>query len=266
MKSRSSAGYTILEVLIVLLVTTALFTSVTIMFNGRQGKAELEQSVRELESGIQNTTNEVTNGFYPNGFKCNVPGAGPVSTPGGPVNPGGNEGCIFLGKVMAFNNKKDAIIVSVVGRQFKNNSTTATANFLEALPVGVNVPGVSTAVKYKNGLEVTGITRRSNNAPVGALAFMSQLSGGIGAGNPLTGARTTLLYNVGGTATPNTDTDLQIAGKVSAASLGALPDGVTICVKAGRGQRAEIVVGDNNNQTSTFVTLNTGVDLACPTP
>jgi len=91
------------EVLIVLAVTGALFISAVALITGRQGQTEFDTSIHEIQSEIQQTVTEVSNGFYPNlgNFTCTASISGPTIS-GGSTGQGSNTGCIFLGKAIQF--------------------------------------------------------------------------------------------------------------------------------------------------------------------
>ena len=269
MKRRFSAGYTILEVMIVLVVTTALFVGVVSLLGGRSQQTETTQAVRDFESKLQNIASDVANGYYPNGFTCTADSGGSAIVLNATAIGGGtNVGCIFLGKVLALDTA-DTDIITVVGRQFTSSiASTDVSTLAEAKPVAVarsGGPDVTDTYIHKYSLQVTKMVQLSDNTTnVGAIAFITQLSGGIGGSSPVTGGRSTLLYGMAG-ASPNSDSVVTTAGKIDAtSSLYALPDGVRICLKGGNGQRAEITVGAGGNQTSTFVSIDNGVNSVCP--
>jgi type II secretory pathway pseudopilin PulG len=262
-RAENSAGYTITEVVIVLAVSGGLFAMVALMFNGRQANASLLQSVRDMESKIHSVTSDVANGYYPNGFHCDALSPGPVTVNSGTsATPGANVGCVFLGKIMAFGDNK-ALLLTTVGRQFKNNSTTdTTSDLTEAIPVVIT--GVIENYTYGFGLHPVHIYDASNNSSeYDALAFLSELSGGVSNGNPLTGSRTTLLYGVQSSTFPGNAVASTVAGQVNAATLIPLPSGARICLIGGNGKHAEITVGASGDQLSTNVLIDSGVTSVC---
>lgn len=130
---RVSGGYTIVEVMIVLSITGALFLAASILFQGQQGKSEFSDANRDLQSKIQDWANDVTTGYYPSqrgvggstGYTCNYTGGGFSPNllklqyaPAGVIKKGTNEGCIYIGKVIQF--KKDSGTVysyTIVGQR-----------------------------------------------------------------------------------------------------------------------------------------------------
>src|SRR5574338_444465 len=104
MKIRVSPGYTNVEVMIVLAVTSALFAMVALTFQGRQARTEFSVATREVESQISDIVNDVETGYY--GGMENI-----ICTDDGKklsigVSPGGVRGkngdCMFVGKIIQF--------------------------------------------------------------------------------------------------------------------------------------------------------------------
>lgn len=270
MKRRQSAGYTILEVMIVMAVTAAMLVAVGGAFSGRQGRTEMIQAVRDFESRIQTTVSDVASGNFPNGFDCQANSSGAAVTIATSSNnkPGANTGCIFLGKVMIMH-KDTSDIFTVVGRQFLTTVGSADVKTLvEAQPQAVakdGGPDVTYTYSHRLGLEVTKILKISDNSQQRGVGFMSELGSSASTNNPTTGSRSVLLYGMSGVAgASNTDSVLTSAGVINSSStLIPAPEGIKICLSSSNGQKAEIIVGDNNNQTSTFVNLDSGVTSAC---
>lgn len=271
MKRRASAtGYTILEVMIVMTVTAAMFVSVVALFGGRQGQAETTQSVRDFESKVQTIANSIANGYYSNGFSCTGDDVGSRVALTTAVNSvGANKNCVFLGKAVAFN-KDSAEIFTMVGRQFTGAvGSIDVATLSTAKPTAVaqsGGPDVTETYSYRYSLKVTKMVNLSDNTtPVGAIAFLSQLSGGVGGGSPVTGGRSTLLYGLNFTSTPDTDPRTITATKLNDATQYTLiPKGVRLCLRGGDGKKAEITIGANGSQTATYVSIDNGVNSVCP--
>jgi type II secretory pathway pseudopilin PulG len=275
MKRRAAAGYTILEVMIVMAVTAMLFMMTVIAFNGRQGETETTQTVRDFEAKIQGVANDVANGYFPNGFRCTADTVGSdVDLFPAPdsASVGANAGCIFLGKVMAFGSTS-AYIFTVVGRQFERTiGSLDSSTLLLAKPKAVaqtGGPDVTETYPYKFSLRVTRMLRLSDNSPVGAIAFMSELGGATGGSNPLTGSRSTLLYGINTTTTPTADSIADLSNKITYVDASdsfnfvAIPDGVRICFLGTNGRKAEMTIGAGGNQTSTFVSIDSGASSVC---
>lgn len=98
-----AGGFTVVETIIVLAVSAALFIAATILVAGQQNQVAFQQGIQEMQSVIQETINQVSAGFYTNrgNFKCTIAGAGITITPGA-AQQGSNTGCTFMGKAMEF--------------------------------------------------------------------------------------------------------------------------------------------------------------------
>lgn len=109
MKSGSrQAGFTIVETLIVLAITGAMFLSAVVMISGRQAATQFSQGIRDVEAQVRQTMGEVSSGYYPSGqaISCTstAPDGGPlIRASGSFVNTQGtNKDCIFIGRVLHF--------------------------------------------------------------------------------------------------------------------------------------------------------------------
>src|SRR5688572_7392102 len=82
--ARGPRGFTVIEVLIVMVVTGMLFVSAAILIAGRRAQTEFNQGIRQVQSQIQQVISEVATGYYPNPntFRCTPGDSGPVLTSG----------------------------------------------------------------------------------------------------------------------------------------------------------------------------------------
>lgn len=126
-------GFTIVEVLIVLAVSSMLFLSAVLLINGREAKTQFTTGINDEISQIQQIITDTTDGYYPNNsdFTC-------AGNPGGEVTPktvapgstqqGTNQGCIFLGKAIQFGlgpttpGYSTLGVLPIVGNSFQNGS------------------------------------------------------------------------------------------------------------------------------------------------
>jgi len=147
MRARSkSRGYTITETMIFLAVSGFMFLVAAIFISGKQAKSEFQQGMNDINSHIQQTITDVSNGFYPSNsnFNCTAGPAGQrPSFSTGANQQGVNEGCSFIGKVMQFGVKdtddKVYNVYTIIGRQFQTDDKTLLppANFAQAVPVAI---------------------------------------------------------------------------------------------------------------------------------
>lgn len=251
---RSGAGYTLVEVLIVLGVTTAMFVTIMVYFSGRSARVEFTQAVRNYETKLQNVINEVESGQYQSDRNCSVGGSGPPSFSGGGGESGTNRDCIFAGK-MFMTKSEDTDIVTFVGRRrTPGTDPKDVSTIYEARPVAD--ASVTTNFGHSYDLEVTRVVRLSDNVTgVAAFGFFVQFAGN----NALGGGKLAQLYGLVGTTVPtNTNTESnKIRNPGTLNDLTALPDGLAVCVRGQNSQEAIIRIGLNGSQTSITSELDT---------
>jgi hypothetical protein len=104
-----AGGYTIIEVVIFLAISTMLFMWASIAIGGQQRQVQFSQSMRDIDSKIKDVINDVSTGYYPNAvnFECRVPNENNSSSDvifsaKAGNNTGTSKQCVFLGKVMQF--------------------------------------------------------------------------------------------------------------------------------------------------------------------
>lgn len=95
-------GFTIIEVMIFLVISAAMFVSGTLLFRGVHQRNQFAQSMRDIESVFQDVINDVSTGYFDqlSGHSC-------LATPGSfptfvaiAAEQGTNKDCIFLGKIV----------------------------------------------------------------------------------------------------------------------------------------------------------------------
>lgn len=175
------AGYTIIEVMIVLVVTAALFTSAVVLINGRQQRTQFDQSIREVRSQIQQVINEVSNGFYPDftNFTCTATGSGPPAFAASSGGQGTNEGCIFLGKAIQFGvegtDPEQFRVINIAGRQ-KSTAGNEVSSLAQAQPRAIALDGSSNVTVDISNNEILLYGLETVWADAGVVAFTSNLS------------------------------------------------------------------------------------------
>ena len=233
-------GYTVIEVMIVLSVSTLLFASAVVAYSGQNRKTQFTNSVRDMETKIQDILNDVSTGYSPSSgnFTCTRSGspAVPIINPTEEAEQGKNQDCIFLGKEVIINNRITAF--TLLG--LRNKSTDAdslSTNVDEAENRLLTVPGSFNASPINANVAVQKIV--FGDAPgspafeeTGSLGFV--IVSGFGNGN-LGGAGATTTQAVVSSRSPE-------AGKaVNDAEL--LNRDVTICLREpGGGRQASIKI------------------------
>lgn len=108
LKKRKQKGYTIVEVMIVLSISTAIFATAVIGYTRQNQRTAFTNAVREVEVLLQDVLNDVSTGYYTqsNDFTCTRSGSPAIPEldgnpdPGVLADQGTNKDCIFLGKAI----------------------------------------------------------------------------------------------------------------------------------------------------------------------
>ncbi len=193
------AGYTIVETMIFLAVSGALFISAMLLVNGQQQKAQFSQATRDFDSKMQDIMNNIATGYYTNiGVSCQGH-TGPPPTPptlsGGTLNQQGqNLDCIYVGQVIQFapNNLRDSglRIYDIAGNKLASPGKES-ASLFETKPVVIapgqapsSIPNSFEDFTLSGGLTIKKVTYDNGAGlqPVGELGFITSFasySGGI---------------------------------------------------------------------------------------
>lgn len=162
-------GYTIIEVIIVLAITGAIFTSATIIFRGKHGQTSFNQAMYDLESKIKSTVSDVQSGTSQasSGFFCREDNARPLVT----TNPAGadKQDCIVLGRaVQLINNRSETYIYTVLGLRAPGGVVAETFGQTNPEPIfpTAGLPSTDFTVRYSlvGGARVLSST--ANGQPV----------------------------------------------------------------------------------------------------
>lgn len=157
-----NAGFTIIETLIVLIVTCSLAVTAMLMVSGRQNKTEFMVASNQLTQELQQIINETRSGYYPRSTDLACAHGPSINNTGG--DQGKNKDCVFLGKAIAFgvaatsSDKESFVVYPIVGNSKVSSASDATdaLTFTDAkpLPVGPNTTNdISEIKRTHNGLE-----------------------------------------------------------------------------------------------------------------
>ena len=267
-RARKQRGFTIIEVLVVLAVTAAMFLLAVFSIDGKQNTAEFQQSINDIQSSLQQEIDEVSAGDYANtdNFTCNGT-SGTLIISKGVNQQGSNNGCIYLGKVLQFAVKgtspQQFLSYTVAGLQ--NNTGTLASATPDVIAPGVATnkgafPDASIPNELHYGLNVVSMTSGGHN--IGAVAFISSL-GSYSGGQLVSGSQTLSLipvYNSSLNATEGATVD---AINTNLATSPVNPSGgVLICfASGGTKQSGLITIGGGGQQLS--ITLKIYGDQTC---
>lgn len=258
------AGYTIIEVMIVLAVTTTMFVAIAATFRGRQAAAEFTQGVRGYETMLQDIMSDVVNGTY-SPIECTSDAA----TGSPQFGAGGQDGrCVFLGKAIAnglyqsgalTNNPRSSYVYTIVGRRYMPNSVDVEVQSIADARATYDPNNI---VTYEHGfqLAVSKVVVRNPPTYDQVLAFGYGVPvSGVTAGGKLAYLLGTTTGAYAGAVGPdgilNSDAEFQAVLQ----TISAINQGVIVCLIGQNGQRAEISIESNGQVNSV---LDTKVPVA----
>lgn len=175
MKRGAPLGYTIVEVMVFLAVTSALFVMVAVTFQGRQARTEFFAATRDMETAIADVINDITSGYYgsPGSFTCELNPAGDeLQITGNPSEQGTNSDCIFIGKAIHFgvsepNGSERYNIMTIAGRRISGDLPNSIPKV---------VSSATDRKRYPVGLKYGGVRRQGGFAGDGNVAGVALLS------------------------------------------------------------------------------------------
>ncbi len=179
------AGYTIIETLIFLAVSAAMFVSAMAFVSGRQNRTEFSSAVRDFEASINDIANDVSNGYYANitegggRIYCQVVGGAIQLQSRATDTQGGNQGCLFIGKALLFNMSDyeagQYLTVPLVGTQYKNgvfaNGDSESYADSSVVPIAKTPDHATTPNAYE-------VTRLAGGVTVGCVIYSDNTAAG----------------------------------------------------------------------------------------
>jgi type II secretory pathway pseudopilin PulG len=275
-------GYTIVEVMIFLAISSLMFIMAAGFISGRQARSEFRQGMNDINSQVQQTINDVSNGFYPsNGdFACSADNSGSTPTfPNGANVTGTNKGCTFIGKVMQFGvGSPDSTtynVYSIVGRQFQtdNKSLTPPTKFSQVKPVAMTGAGgskdLTQSMSLKWGLQVDKMY--DGTTEIGAFGFFAGFANTDSDNNLDSGAAAPIAIAIPGShlGQSKTDIDSQINSLSNASTIIDYNPQIFVCFKGSSRQYGRLTIGSSDNvqgqklATHIQITSN-GPSTGCP--
>lgn len=273
---RGERGFTIVEVMIVLAVTGALFISAAIMISGRTGKTQFQQSINQITDKIRGTINEVSVGYYANmgNFQC-VSDGSTLTLKAGTNQQGSNSGCVFLGKAMQFGvagtDPQQYVTHAIAGIQRDGNGdeiqTLAAAKPAVIYPAApqTNAPDDSVTSALQYGLTVSKMYYDGNEAnKIGAVGFVSSLGSYDTSGQLKSGSQQLSLIAIRNTAL---NASIGSTAALINANLPGSPvapaNGVSICFDSGTTNQSGLVTIGGGNGRQLSVTLSIKGNKGC---
>lgn len=254
----NKGGFTIVETLIVLAVSGALFFSAILLFAGQQRKVEFNQAGQDVLSVVNQTMSEIGSGYYPNAgnVRCVATGTNITVTPNNNgTEQGSNTGCIFLGKAIQFGvrqtDPQNYIVHTIAGLQDNDDGSLATAR-----PKAVNVEGTPAVGQLRGGLRAVSMryVLDGSRTDIGAVAFVNGL-GSYSDNMLMSGTQQLALVPVTNSGSvPNTTSDgvvSAIDSRLRQADELINPNGgVEVCFAGSAGQWALLTIGSQGRTLS----------------
>ena len=148
MRNRAHLGYTILEAMLFITISSSMFILAMISFSGRQQQVQFTQPVRELDAKILDIINDVTTGYFPNdgSLQCSVDSSQRpiISNATVEKGQGTNDDCVLVGKALQFfpedsnsstENQSLLYIYNIVGKRLESPNGESVQSLEEAKPV-----------------------------------------------------------------------------------------------------------------------------------
>lgn len=264
-RKSNEPGYTIVEVMIVLVISSTLFISAVTGYSQQNGRKQFTQGILELELTLQDILNDVGTGYYPNSgnFTCSISGARPSIVPGASEQ-GTNHDCIFVGRAVnltsAFTDPTYEIY-TIVGLRNKLAAPEESVDSLNtSANVAINNVGIAGAIESKTltgGINLKKVLigdGSTNTQSPGGFAVVSGFGGTAvsGSGATTNQVSITSIDNTNYTASGSTSqvvTDANLANNI-----------ITLCIEeAGGGanaRHATITIGKG----SSLLDVETKID------
>ena len=268
----SGRGYTILEVMLFLAITGALFVSAFAIMRGQQTRTQFAQGMRDIESKFRDYINDVSTGYFPTvgSFDCRV-NSGAIQFTVNAVaadTTGTNLDCIFLGKAIQAQRRPSETTdllnaYTVVGKRRVTvaGSSRDTNNYTqaEADPTAVVDDSISLdktdVFELPWGVRLKSVVTPSNNrAMLGVYGTLSQtltsLPGNTESGNQ---QLRPILYDLDIDA--DRDTAVSHINDTDTYGVLATPfDSWSLCfIRNDNGETAQITIGGGNNATTVVL-------------
>jgi len=267
----SQGGYTIIEVIIFLAVSSALMASAVYLFQGRIPRTQFVNSVNELDSKLRDTMNEVVNGYYPSDGNVSCNGAAAQEQ-------GRNEDCLFLGRTVQFGpgiggcsisspgEECDKIALYTISGTRLQVSGDPAESLKEAQPQLISsgsAAPLTASIGYGTYITKAFYNSGVGRIPVSGVSFVQSFGTGTNADKSLKGAQQVSLVAMQGTLGENMVAG-DPAGFISKAAgvsgtiangTNSVGEGVFVCLAGGKNQYAIIGIGGDNRSVATNVQI-----------
>lgn len=265
MGGSKAGGFTIVETLIVLAISGGMLMSVVFMVSGQQAKSQFQQAINAAVQQLQQTIDDVANGYYPvSNISCSASGSSVsiTSAPGSSI--GTNSDCVLVGKAIQFYQLP-------VPQQYTVYSMVSLRTGSSVIPIAIapgtaagthsTVPDRSTKISLGNGLSFVSATYASAPTPSNTAAFAILTSNAFNSGGvpDISGAQSVKLYAIKLTdATSPSTTNVESIDKINISQDSTT--GYSICLASGTTNQSGLISigGSNSRKLSVTLTIKDG--------
>ena len=250
---KRAGGYTVIETMVYLAVTSALFVAVATIISGQQGRTEFTQTVREVESRVRDLVNDIETGYYPSqqNFSCQTTNESGRETPristASSDDLGTNSECVFLGQAFHFpinQNPQSLQVYTVVANRLLPNGKDATT-FADLNPVSDAV--LAQTYTFSDAISFEAVRYGLND--IGAFGVYSSPAPGAG-GEVGSGSVTSNLVPL--TNTRDNSTQQEVFNDLGNTTAINPSNGIEICLKSNTNDQYGIIrLGAQNRKLVT---------------
>jgi type II secretory pathway pseudopilin PulG len=269
MKVQSRNGYTILEVLIFVAVSSMMFVAALTAIGGRQQQVQFAQATREFDAKLRDIINDITTGYFPTNptINCNVIAGEVQIAISTDEDLGTNDTCVYVGKALQFQPEGNPNIMRVyplAGKRYSDLKLTPSVSIAESKPKAVVLLSNATfkdQVENYNllyGLKVTRVIRQispSVETDYGVVGILSnfggssvsesqsvQVGGVFGSSLGLDKSSAVAIINTLSDDVARTGSSGFIEKNTN--------EGVTICLESPEGKKASVTFGIKGSSTT----------------
>ncbi len=271
----NAKGFTIIEILLFLSITTGMFVIAGTMLNGQQSKTQFTQSVQNFKSRLSDLANDAATGYFKTttNFTCSTDSLSttPITFTLGAAAQGANTGCIVIGQEIQFTVGSSSYQVQTLAGKEKTTNSSGVAknvvNVVEAAPVPVpnaSVDAITENLAY--GTVVGSVSYDDGSGTVPAptatgliLASTFGAYGGAGGNNLNSGDIQADLIPLTSPTLPDWTLSTALA---TINGLKNPKNGFRVCLQEAATNpkyHADVIIGSNGRQLNTIINMGTGV-------
>ena len=154
---KTKTGYTIVEVMIVLAISSMMFLAANTFISGRVSETNFRTGVNETASRIQDAIDQVSSGQYSDQpFTCDT-SSGTLVFQSASSEQGTKDNCVFMGKIIYFNSTDNTYTVkSLAGKNTSGNTVQLADISLAEIYNNGSLESIRTTNKLPGGIQVSG--------------------------------------------------------------------------------------------------------------